>query len=137
MSSRDLHPIAGFDSADSDGSTAVAPAIAPAEPVRAERARPPPRRQPPRPLPLWHVVLLDDDDHTYEYVINMLGSVFGHPGTKAFMLAEEVDAMGRVIVFTGHRELAELKREQIIAYGADARIATSRGGMGAVIEPAE
>ena len=23
----------------------------------------------PRQTPLWHVVLLDDDDHTYDYVI--------------------------------------------------------------------
>jgi ATP-dependent Clp protease adaptor protein ClpS len=27
--------------------------------------------------PLWHVVLLDDNDHTYDYVIEMLVRLFG------------------------------------------------------------
>ena len=32
-----------------------------------------------RILPPYHVVLLDDDDHTFEYVIHMLQSLFGMP----------------------------------------------------------
>ena len=37
------------------------------------------RRQPP-----YHVILLDDDDHTFEYVIGMLQQLFGHPREKGF-----------------------------------------------------
>jgi ATP-dependent Clp protease adaptor protein ClpS len=37
---------------------------------------------------------------------------------------------------TTHKEKAELKRDQITAYGADARMATSAGSMSALIEPA-
>jgi ATP-dependent Clp protease adaptor protein ClpS len=48
-----------------------------------------------------------------------------------------VDATGRVIVLTTHREKAELKRDQIHAYGADFRIAACKGSMSAIIEPAE
>ncbi len=66
----------------------------------------------------------------------MLGCVFGHGLERAFTMAREVDSTGRVVVFTTHRELAELKREQIIGYGTDPRISTSRGGMAAIIEPA-
>ena len=39
---------------------------------------------------LWAVVLLDDDQHTYEYVIEMLAAVFGHDASSAFRIAEEV-----------------------------------------------
>ncbi|MEW6252047.1 MAG: ATP-dependent Clp protease adaptor ClpS [Planctomycetota bacterium] len=100
--------------------------------VRPEAARPKPRT-----APLWHVVLLDDDDHTYEYVIEMLGKVFGYGVRKAFALACEVDTTGRVIVDTTHFERAELKQQQIHACGADPRIARSAGSMTAVLEPAQ
>lgn len=90
------------------------------------------RRQPP-----YHVILLNDDDHTYEYVILMLGELFGHPVETAFQMAREVDTAGRVIVCTTSLERAELKRDQIHAFGADPLLARSKGSMSAVIEPAE
>lgn len=88
-------------------------------------------------LPPFNVVLLDDDDHSYEYVIEMLGKVFGHSVEKAFLMAKEVDSKGRVIVLTTHKERAELKRDQILAYGPDARIAACTISMKSIIEPAE
>lgn len=90
-----------------------------------------------RLLPSWHVVLLNDDDHTYDYVIEMLVALFGHRVEDAYALACEVDARGRVIVDTTSRERAELKQEQIHAYGRDWRIPRCQGSMSAVIEPAE
>ena len=87
-------------------------------------------------LPPYNVVLLDDDHHTYEYVIEMIVALFGYDPQKAFAMAQEVDAKGRVIVLTTHKEKAELKRDQITAYGADARSENSAGSMSAVIEPA-
>ena len=45
-------------------------------------------------LPPYNVVLLDDDDHSYEYVILMLKKVFGHPIEKGFEMAQEVDCHG-------------------------------------------
>src|SRR5438132_14192278 len=74
-------------------------------------------RQQPQQLPPYNVVLLDDDDHSYEYVIEMLGKVFAHPFEKAYGMAKEVDSSGRVIVLTTHKERAELKRDQILPYG--------------------
>lgn len=91
----------------------------------------------PKPIPRYHVILLDDDDHSYEYVIEMLGKVFGHDPIRAFRMAEEVDTSGRVIVDTTTLERAELKRDQIHAYGADWRIPKCKGSMSATIEPAE
>ena len=88
-------------------------------------------------LPPWNVVLLNDDDHTYEYVIRMLGDLFGKPTPEAFTLARKVDADGRAIVTTTHRELAELKRDQIHGYGRDPLLTQSAGSMSATLEPAE
>lgn len=91
-----------------------------------------PRRQPP-----YHVILLDDDDHTYEYVIRMLRSLFGYTDERSYQLARAVDTTGRVIVDTTTRERAEFKQEQIHGYGPDSRIPRCKGSMSAVIEPAE
>ncbi|MBN1512633.1 MAG: ATP-dependent Clp protease adaptor ClpS [Phycisphaerae bacterium] len=90
----------------------------------------------PKILPPYHVILLDDNDHTYEYVIEMLMRLFGHSLETAFQMACEVDATGRVIVDTTSKERAEFKQEQIHAYGPDKLLERSRGSMSSVIEPA-
>ena len=90
-----------------------------------------PRRQPP-----YHVILMDDDDHTYDYVIGMLRKLFGHSPECAYKLAETVDETGRVIVDTTTLERAEFKRDQIHAFGRDWRIVHCQGSMSATLEPA-
>lgn len=90
------------------------------------------KRQPP-----YHVILLNDDDHSYQYVIHMLMVLFGHPPEKGYQLAKEVDTKGRVIVDTTSLERAELKRDQIHAFGPDPLIPRCKGSMSAEIEPAE
>jgi ATP-dependent Clp protease adaptor protein ClpS len=90
------------------------------------------RRQPP-----YHVILMNDDDHSYAYVILMLKELFGHPVEKGYQLADKVDKEGRAIVLTTTREHAELKQDQIHAYGPDPTIERCKGSMTAVIEPAE
>ena len=87
-------------------------------------------------LPPYNVVLLDDDDHSYEYVILMLKRVFGHPVEKGFEMAQEVDATGRVIVATTNLEQAELKCDQIQTFGPDPLIPRCKGSMSATVEPA-
>ena len=86
--------------------------------------------------PLFHVVLLDDDDHTYDYVVEMLCSLFVLAAEVAFRHAVEVDTTGRTIVITCERDQAEFGRDQIHAYGADPRMPRSKGSMSAVVEPA-
>lgn len=92
-----------------------------------------PERQP-RAAPLYHVVLLDDDEHTYDYVIEMLVRLFRCDARAAYRMACEVDAVGRVIVDTTVLERAEFKRDQILAYGPDPRLACSTGSMKATLE---
>ena len=87
--------------------------------------------------PRWHVVLLDDNDHTYDYVVYMLGSIFGYGREKAYALARIVDSEGRVIVATTSHERALTYQARIHAFGADPLITRSKGSMSAVIEAAE
>jgi ATP-dependent Clp protease adaptor protein ClpS len=115
----------------SENSNSTATPVAPSKPAEQ------PKQRPPRQMPPFHVVLLNDNDHSYEYVIEMLKRIFGHNEQQGFKLAEEVDNSGRAIVFTTHKELAELKRDQIHSFGKDDRVATCQGSMTAVIEPAD
>ena len=87
--------------------------------------------------PPYHVILLNDDDHSFEYVISMLKELFAHPVEKGFKMAQTVHETGRAIVLTTTLEHAELKQDQIHAFGPDASIPRCRGSMTAVLEPAE
>lgn len=105
-----------------------------AEPEVAREAAP--KRTPPKKQPRYHVILWNDDDHTYEYVIRMMKDLFAHPPEKGFKIALEVDTNGKAICLTTTMEHAELKRDQIHAFGRDALSAKSKGSMSATIEPA-
>src|SRR6202142_4355147 len=87
-------------------------------------------------VPLYRVVLLDDNDHTYDYVIEMLQKLFIFTLDEAFRHAEEVDRNGRTVLITCELPQAEFAREQIHSYGADWRLPRSKGSMSAVVEPA-
>ena len=91
--------------------------------------------QKPKKQPRYHVILWDDNDHSYEYVILMMRQLFGHPFEKGFKLAKTVDSDGRCICLTTTREHAELKRDQIHAFGRDFLIEKCKGSMSATIEP--
>ena len=87
-------------------------------------------------IPLYRVVLLDDNDHSYDYVIEMLQKLFIFTLDEAFRHAEEVDRCGRTVLITCERPQAEFARDQIHAYGPDPRLERSAGSMSAVVEPA-
>ncbi len=107
-------------------------------PSTATDTRPQTKDQPDTQQPrAWNVVLLNDEEHTYEYVIEMMQKLFGHPQEKAYQIAKTVDTQDRAVCLTTHKEHAELKRDQIHAYGRDPRMDVSKGSMSAVIEPAD
>jgi ATP-dependent Clp protease adaptor protein ClpS len=87
-------------------------------------------------VPLYRVVLLDDNDHTYDYVIEMLQKIFIFPLDQAYRHAEEVDRAGRTVLITCELREAEYARDQIQSYGPDWRLPRSKGSMSAQIEPA-
>ena len=116
----------------SEENTAVVeppPAPKSARPKSAPRDKP--KRQPP-----YSVVVLNDDDHTYEYVIETLCRFCGHTPEKALKLAQEIDRSGRAVVWTGTLEAAELKRDQIRGMGTDfyARLPVAYP-LGVLLEP--
>jgi ATP-dependent Clp protease adaptor protein ClpS len=85
---------------------------------------------------LYHVVLLDDDEHTYDYVIEMLQKLFFLSLEMALQHAIEVDTTGRTVVITCERPEAEYARDQIHGFGADHRMPKSKGSMSAILVPA-
>jgi len=87
--------------------------------------------------PLYRVVLLDDDDHTYDYVIEMLQKIFIFSAEQALRHAQEVDANGRTTLITCELPEAEFGRDQVHAYGRDWRMDRSKGSMSAIVEPAQ
>ena len=89
----------------------------------------------PKRQPRYNVILWDDQEHTPEYVIIMVQQLFGHPVEMGFKIAEEVNNTGRAILLTTTREHAELKRDQIHAFGKDSEIPSCAGSMSASIEP--
>lgn len=85
--------------------------------------------------PPYHLILLDDQEHTYQYVVHMLGAIFGYSREKAYAIACIVDAEGRAILMTGAKGQLELKQEAVHAFGADPRMPDSKGSMSAILEP--
>jgi ATP-dependent Clp protease adaptor protein ClpS len=85
--------------------------------------------------PTYNVVLLDDAEHTYDYVIEMLQKLFTLSTEQAWNRAVEVDTTGRTIVMTCDLDAAEFGRDQIHAFGADWRMPASKGSMSAIVEP--
>src|SRR6186713_1198622 len=102
-------------------------AAAVAEPEVRDDPKQKPRRKPPRRQPRYHVILWNDDDHSYDYVVEMMQKLFGHPREKGFQIAKEVDTQGKAVCMTTALEHAELKRDQITAYGPDKHIARCKG----------
>lgn len=87
-------------------------------------------------LPPFNVILINDDDHSVDYVVDLCKKIFGHPTEKGLNIAKEVHFSGRSILWTGAKEVAELKQEQVHAFGPDKRIPACKGSMTAILEPA-
>ena len=66
----------------------------------------------------WRVIVLNDDHNTFEGVAFALAQTI--PGVdydKGMRLANKIHNTGQAIVWSGHRELAELYHSQLEAYG--------------------
>lgn len=113
----------------SEKSSAVAEFTAQVAPRRRTKGK---RRR--KQQPRYHVILWNDNDHTIDYVIRMMEELFRLPSERGFQIAREVDRTGRAICLTTTLEHAELKRDQIHAYGKDYGVAACQGSMSASIE---
>ena len=64
-------------------------------------------------LPPYHVLIENDDEHSMDFVVMVLRKVFGYDDTKAHVLMQAAHEGGEAIVWTGSKEVAEWKLEQI------------------------
>ncbi|MBB5352916.1 ATP-dependent Clp protease adaptor protein ClpS [Haloferula luteola] len=64
----------------------------------------------------WGVVVHDDPVNLTSYVTWVLMKVLSHPKAKAEALMWEVHRLGRSVVWTGNREMAELYAQQLQGY---------------------
>lgn len=102
-----------------DASTEAAPPTTPAEP-QAQRPAPRPTSRPDaKPLPPHAVILHNDPINGFDFVIASLMKVFRYDMLRAFKLTTAAHLKGRSVVWSGHKELAELKAQQLTSRGAD------------------
>jgi ATP-dependent Clp protease adaptor protein ClpS len=90
-----------------------------------------------RHLPPYHVIIENDDHHSFEFVIEVLRKALNHSEQQAFLLTQEAHNKGRAVVWTGCREVAELKAEQILSFHEIRADGRKLGPLGVSIEPAE
>jgi ATP-dependent Clp protease adaptor protein ClpS len=80
------------------------------------------------------VVLFNDEEHTYDYVVELLTQVCRLSRDNAFRCAVEVDMTGRTIVHYGERSECERMCSKIRSYGPDHRLPQSMGSMQAEVQ---
>ena len=89
-----------------------------------------------RLLPPYHVILENDDHHSMEFVIDVLCKVLGCAAEHAYLLMMEAHTSGRAVIWTGPKEVAELKAEQVQTFHETRADGRQLGPLGCVIEPA-
>ena len=101
-------------------------------PVRWREAEP----SKPKTLPPYTVIIENDNEHTFPYVIEILQKVFAYPLAQCDQLTMTVHSQGEAAVWSGPKEVAELKRDQIRGCGPDFHAAkTVHFPLGVRIEP--
>ena len=90
-----------------------------------------------RRFPPYHVILENDDHHTMGFVVDVLCKVLGCPVERAGQLMLQAHRTGRAIIWTGPKEVAELKVEQVCTFHEiHPEAGTKLGPLGCCIEPA-
>jgi ATP-dependent Clp protease adapter protein ClpS len=110
------------DQGSESGGTATA------KPKRAKKAgpKPTPTRQPPGLLPLWKVLLHNDDKNDVIFVVGTIVELTPLNETEAKVRTVEADKTGVALLLVTHKERAELYQEQF-----------QSKGLTVTIEPAE
>src|SRR6516165_2627273 len=85
----------------------------PTEPLVAEPRSKPNSERRSRFVPPYNLILANDDDHSMEFVVNVLRKILGIPMEQAVAFMMEAHTSGRAVIWTGPKEVAELKAEQM------------------------
>jgi ATP-dependent Clp protease adaptor protein ClpS len=90
-----------------------------------------------RQLPPYNVILNNDDHHSFEFVVAVLRKALGFEEPKAAVVTLEAHTSGRAIVWTGPKEVAEFKVEQLQTFHETrAQDGAKLGPLDCNIEPA-
>lgn len=89
-----------------------------------------------RRLPPYNVILENDDHHSMEFVIEVLEKALGYNEQRSFQLMMLAHESGQAIVWTGAKEVAELKQEQMLSFHETRQGGKNLGPLGVRIEPA-
>lgn len=90
-----------------------------------------------RRIPPYNVILFNDEHHTMDFVLEVLNKALGYAPERSYQLMMEAHTTGRAIVWTGPKEVAELKAEQIRTFHQTLPTGRALGPLGITIEPAE
>ena len=99
------------------------------EPIEKEKTKT-------RRLPPYNVILENDDHHSMEFVIGVLQKALGYNEQKSYQLMMLAHESGQAIVWTGSKEVAELKLEQMLSCHETKPNGQKLGPLGVRIEPA-
>src|SRR4051812_20573421 len=69
-----------------------------------------------RRIPPYHVILENDDHHSMQFVVEVLCQALGCSVKDACLLMFEAHTSGRAVLWTGPKEVAELKAEQVLTF---------------------
>jgi len=89
-----------------------------------------------RRIPPYNVILENDDYHSFEFVVEVLQKALGCNEQRALLFTKEAHTTGRAVVWTGTKEVAELKVEQIRTFDEIRSDGSKLGPLGCIIEPA-
>jgi ATP-dependent Clp protease adaptor protein ClpS len=90
-----------------------------------------------RLFPPYNVILENDDYHSVEFVVDVLRKVLGCPIERAVQLTLQAHTSGRAVIWTGPKEVAELKVEQVLTFHEVREIDGAKlGPLGCKIEQA-
>ncbi len=98
----------------------------PESPKSATATKEKPKRNPPKPLPLWKVLLHNDDKNAMDFVILSIVELTPLNEQDALVRMKEAHDTGVALLLVTHKERAELYQEQF-----------QSKGMVVTIEPAE
>jgi ATP-dependent Clp protease adaptor protein ClpS len=93
-------------------------------------------RQETHRIPPYNVILDNDDHHSFEFVVEVIRKALGYNEQKAFVLTHEAHTKGRAVVWTGTKEVAELKMEQMLTFHEIRPEGRQLGPLSVTIEPA-
>ena len=90
-----------------------------------------------RRVPPYNVILENDDHHSVEFVVEVLQKALGYAQERAYRLMMQAHTTGRSAVWTGPKEVAELKADQIRSFHETRSEAGGKlGPLSCYIEPA-